>query len=73
MAPGSYYCSVGIGKGDRTSGYILIDGAWDVLHFEVMPEMGEAGTLSFWGSDWGRLRFRALDVSLIALSQEIQK
>ena len=29
--------------------------------------MGEAGTLSFWGSEWGRLRFPALDVSLIAL------
>ena len=41
MAPGKYYCSVGIGKGDHTSGHTLVDGAWDVLHFEVMPEMGD--------------------------------
>ena len=73
MAPGWYYCSVGIGKGDHTSGHTLVDGAWDVLHFEVMPEMGEAGTLSFWVSDWGRLRFPTLDVSVIALPEEIQK
>jgi lipopolysaccharide transport system ATP-binding protein len=73
MAPGRYYCSVGIGKGDHISGHTLLDGVWDVLHFEVMPEMGEVGTLSFWSPDWGRLRFPALEVSLIALPQEIQK
>jgi lipopolysaccharide transport system ATP-binding protein len=73
MAPGRYYCSVGIGKGDHTSGHTLLDGAWDVLHFEVMPEMGEAGTLSLWASDWGHLRFHTLDVSFSALPQEIEK
>ena len=73
LAPGRYYCSVGIGKGDHTSGHTVLDGVMEVLHFEVLPETGDAGTLSIWSSDWGRIRFPQLDVSFIALREEIQK
>jgi lipopolysaccharide transport system ATP-binding protein len=73
VAPGRYHCSVGVGEGDHISGHTVFDGVMEALHFEVLPEAGDAGTLSAWASDWGRIRFPPLDVSLIALPEEIQK
>ena len=74
VAPGQYYCSVGIAKGDPTSGHILYDGVMEALHFEIMPAVGEAGTLTIWSSSsWGLTRFPKLEVSLIAFREEIRK
>ena len=73
LAPGRYYCSVGMGRGDHTSGHTVLDGVLDTLHFEVLPEAGDSGTLSNWVSGWGNIRFPALHVALIAVPQEIQK
>jgi lipopolysaccharide transport system ATP-binding protein len=67
LAPGRYYCSLGIGKGNHTSGYVDYDVVTETLHFEVAPEEGESGTVSFWSSSgWGAVRFRPLRACVIS-------
>jgi lipopolysaccharide transport system ATP-binding protein len=65
LAPGQYYCGVSIGRGSHTSRHVDYDVVLDVLSFEVVPEEGDAGTLSNWGRDWGRIRFQPLSQALL--------
>jgi homopolymeric O-antigen transport system ATP-binding protein len=72
-APGRYHCSVGIANGDPTSGCMLYDGVMEALHFEIMPTVGEAGTLTTWSPSWGITRFPQLQVSQITSEEVIGK
>jgi lipopolysaccharide transport system ATP-binding protein len=60
LAPGRYYCSLAIGKGDHTSGWVYYDAVQETLYFEVTPEEGDGGTVSAWNSGWGAVRFPPL-------------
>jgi lipopolysaccharide transport system ATP-binding protein len=72
LAPGRYYCSVGIAKGDPTSAFIMYDGVMEALWFEVLPETGDAGTVSTWFTGWGHSRYPQLYVSPIAVQEEVR-
>jgi lipopolysaccharide transport system ATP-binding protein len=60
LAPGRYFCGMAIGKGDHTSGHVDFDVVLNVLPFEVAPEEGDGGTVSFWTPAWGPIRFQPL-------------
>ena len=60
LAPGSYYCWVGIGRGDPQSGVVDYDVVADTLHFNVLPKSGIDGTVSNWHDIWGRIIFQDL-------------
>lgn len=62
LAPGHYYCDVGIGRGNPSSGMTDYDSVAQVLQFEVLPPSGEEGTLSQWHSGWGRTIYPELQV-----------
>jgi lipopolysaccharide transport system ATP-binding protein len=66
LAPGHYYSSLSIGKGNHTSGYVDYDIVTETLHFEVTPEEGDSGTVSSWSSGWGAVRFRPLHACVIS-------
>jgi homopolymeric O-antigen transport system ATP-binding protein len=53
LAPGHYYCSITVGKGDPRTGNVPFDVVIDTLTFEVRPEEDAAGTLSAWHRGWG--------------------
>jgi lipopolysaccharide transport system ATP-binding protein len=60
LAPGRYFCRLGIGKGDYTSGHVDYDVVQETLHFEVPPEEGDGGTFPAWNPAWGPVRFPPL-------------
>jgi lipopolysaccharide transport system ATP-binding protein len=72
LAPGHYYCSVGIAKGNPRSAFTMFDGVLDTLPFVVLPETGDAGTISAWFTGWGHIRYPRLYVSPIAVQEEVQ-
>jgi len=57
LAPGKYYCNAATGSGNNMTEEKDFDIVVEVLHFEVMPEEGEAGTRARWTSGWGSIRF----------------
>ena len=69
LAPGHYYCSLGIGKGDHRSGYVDYDVITDTLQFEVRPEEGDGGAIAHWAKGWGNVRLPNLRVTEASLSQ----
>jgi lipopolysaccharide transport system ATP-binding protein len=60
LAPGHYYCGVGVGRGDNKTGHVDYDVVLDTLSFEVSPEEGEDGTVAFWTRNWGSIVFPEL-------------
>jgi lipopolysaccharide transport system ATP-binding protein len=60
LAPGHYYCGVGVGKGDNKTGHVDYDVVFDTLNFEVSPEEGEDGTVATWTRSWGSIVFPEL-------------
>ena len=66
LAPGHYYCGVGIGKGNPREGLIDYDVVLDTLQFEVYPKPGEDGTISYWTSGWGKIMFPALKIQQVS-------
>jgi homopolymeric O-antigen transport system ATP-binding protein len=57
LGPGAYYCGMGVGTGNHTTGHTDFDVVLDVVHFEVLPPGGDGGTLSYWTRGWGMIRF----------------
>lgn len=57
LAPGRYYCSVAVGSGDNTTGFVDFDSVFDTLNFEVKPPPGEEGTVASWHRSWGAIMF----------------
>jgi lipopolysaccharide transport system ATP-binding protein len=66
LAPGHFYCGVGIGKGSPRDGHVDYDVVLDTLQFEVYPQPGEDGTVSYWMSGWGRIMFPAVQIEPMA-------
>ncbi len=62
LAPGHYYCGVGVGKGNNRTGHVDYDVVMDTLFFEVTPERGEDGTVASWTRGWGAINFPELTV-----------
>ena len=62
LAPGLYYCGVGIGRGNPRSGLVEYDIVLDTLQFEIFPQTGDDGTVGYWTDVWGRIMFRDLYV-----------
>jgi len=60
LAPGSYYCSVAVGKGSPRTSHTDFDAVFDTLAFEVRPEEGAAGTVAVWHRNWGSVAFPVL-------------
>jgi lipopolysaccharide transport system ATP-binding protein len=60
LAPGHYYCAIGVGKGDYKTGHIDYDVVQDTLHFEVCPQEGSDGTAAIWTRGWGSVIFQEL-------------
>ncbi|MGH9545447.1 MAG: ABC transporter ATP-binding protein [Terriglobales bacterium] len=57
LAPGSYVCGFGMGKGRPATGLSEFDVVLGVVHFQVLPPVGEHGVLSAWEAAWGTIRF----------------
>jgi lipopolysaccharide transport system ATP-binding protein len=57
LSPGSYYCAVSIGEGDRFTGLVEYDIVRETLFFDVMPEKNEFGISGIWSPDWGTICF----------------
>jgi lipopolysaccharide transport system ATP-binding protein len=66
LAPGHFYCGIGIGRGNPRDGHVDYDVVLDTLQFEVYPQPGEDGTVSYWTSGWGRIMFPAVQIEEIA-------
>jgi lipopolysaccharide transport system ATP-binding protein len=57
LAPGSYYCAMGVGIGNHLTDRTEFDVILDVLHFEVLAPEGDNGTRAYWPSGWGNVCF----------------
>ena len=60
LAPGHYYCAIGLGKGDHKTGHFDYDVVSDTLHFEVCPQEGSDGSIAIWARGWGPVIFPEL-------------
>lgn len=60
LAPGHYYCGIGIGKGNHKTGHVDYDFIQDTLNFEVCPAPGVGGAVSIWARGWGPIIFHEL-------------
>jgi len=58
LAPGVYYCSLAVGKGNHLRGRSEFDHISDVLYFEVMAPEGIDGVMAEWNPGWGAIRFK---------------
>ena len=65
LAPGYYYCDVGIGSGNPGSGHIDYDVVTNTLQFEIFPSTGDDNTVSYWTKGWGRIIFPQPHVEMI--------
>jgi lipopolysaccharide transport system ATP-binding protein len=72
LAPGHYYCGVGVGKGDNKTGHVDYDVVFDTLNFEVRPEEGEDGTVATWTRGWGSMVFPELLQEKVIQSSELE-
>lgn len=66
LAPGHYYCDVGVGRGNPTNGHVDYDAVHDTLQFEILARAGDEGTVSYWTSGWGKIIFPTLLVEQTA-------
>jgi lipopolysaccharide transport system ATP-binding protein len=57
LAPGSYMCGFGLGKGSPEAGFSEFDVVLNVIHFQVLASVRQDGVISSWESAWGALRF----------------
>ena len=65
LAPGHYYCDLGIGKGDHCTGYTDYDVVTRGFQFEVLPAPGPLGAMSQWHRNWGRIVYPKLEMDAI--------
>lgn len=57
LAPGLYYFGLSVGTGNEGWGQRRdFDGIHEVLHFEMLPPVGNDGTKSYWDRGWGSIR-----------------
>jgi lipopolysaccharide transport system ATP-binding protein len=57
LGPGLYNFGLSVGTGNDRVGFRDFDGMVGVLHFEMLPPVGNDGTKSMWnGSWWGSIR-----------------
>ena len=63
LSPGSYYCSVSIGRGDSFTSIVDYDIVTEILSFEVMPETNHFGALGEWHLGWGAICFESLSAA----------
>jgi lipopolysaccharide transport system ATP-binding protein len=66
LAPGRYYCDVGIGRGNPANEHVDYDVVSDTLQFEIFAKVGNDGVVSYWTSGWGRIIFPHLLVEQTA-------
>jgi lipopolysaccharide transport system ATP-binding protein len=57
LAPGMYWLELGVGTGNEREGFGEFDIVSEVLHFEILPPLGQSGTKSEWNPLWGIMRF----------------
>jgi lipopolysaccharide transport system ATP-binding protein len=57
LARGTYYCALATGQGSYLQERTEFDIVVDVLHFEMLGPLGEAGVMSEWFPAWGAIRF----------------
>jgi lipopolysaccharide transport system ATP-binding protein len=62
LAPGHYYVSIGIGRGNPSTGVVDYDVVADTLYFEIYPAPGEDGMVATWNPSWGRIMFPELEL-----------
>ncbi len=56
LAPGTFVCGFGLGKGNPKNGFTEYDVVLDVVHFQILPQAGEFGTIAGWDNAWGSVR-----------------
>jgi len=73
LAPGRYHLGIAVGRGDHRLGHVDFDVLLDVCHFEVLPPAGDEGTLSYWASGWGPIRFESVESHPLEMLQCVNK
>jgi len=63
LAPGTYFCSVSIGRGNNLTSTVEYDTVADTMYFEVSPEETESGSLASWMSVWGSISIPSVEIS----------
>jgi lipopolysaccharide transport system ATP-binding protein len=62
LAPGHYYCDVGIGRGNHRGDIVDYDVVTDVLQFEVIQDK----SIQQWYGSWGRIMYPELDIEQLS-------
>lgn len=70
LVPGSYYCTVAVGKGDNKKGRVEFDWITDTLFFDLLPPKSSAGIVPEWSPTWGAIAFDPLTAEWAAASSE---
>jgi lipopolysaccharide transport system ATP-binding protein len=66
LGPGSYFCTVTVGRGSPTTAFVDYDIVPNVLFFEVSPQETPAGTIALWYPQWGPVAFPDLTIGPIS-------
>jgi len=62
LAPGSYYCTITIGRGTHRTSFLNYDIVTNTLNFEVGSEETATGTMAEWNYSWGSISFSDLTI-----------
>jgi len=65
FAPGSYFCGVGIGRGNNRTSIVNYDMVSNTLFFEVGSEETSGGTMARWHDQWGPISFPDLTIKAV--------
>ena len=57
LGPGSYFCTISVGRGNQRTAFVDYDIVANVLFFEVAHEETSAGTMAIWYPQWGSVVF----------------
>jgi lipopolysaccharide transport system ATP-binding protein len=57
LSQGQYYCGIATGEGNNLIGHKDFDIIMNVLFFNILPQVNDVGTQSFWTSGWGSITF----------------
>jgi lipopolysaccharide transport system ATP-binding protein len=70
LAPGRYYISLGVGRGNLATGFLDYDTVLETVHFEVLPPIIDGSTITTWSSNWGSIRLQPPEVRSIEVAIE---
>jgi lipopolysaccharide transport system ATP-binding protein len=72
LAPGSYVCGFGMGKGRPETGLSEFDVVLNVVHFQILAPVQKQGLVTAWEATWGNIRFPTPECERVSVPSRLR-